>query len=98
MKRLTALATIALGFAALGMAAEFKGFVEDKSCAAKPAMAGNAECAERCIKRGSPAVLVAEDGKVYDIKNQDKITSFAGKNVTVTGSIADNTITVESVK
>lgn len=80
------------------MAAELKGFVEDQNCAGKPAMKGNAQCAQKCIKGGSPAVLVSEDGKIYKIANQDKIVSHAGENVTVTGDVKDDTITVESVK
>jgi hypothetical protein len=98
MKTFTAIATLALGLAATGMAAEFKGFVEDQNCASKPAMKDNAQCAQRCIKGGSPAVLVGEDGTVYKIANQDKITSHAGEKVTVTGDLKGDTITVADVK
>lgn len=98
MKKITAVAFLAFGLAASGLAAEFQGFVEDTACSTKPGMKGDAECAESCIKKGSPAVLVTADGKVYKIANQAKITSFAGKNVTVTGDLKDDTITVASVK
>jgi len=98
MKKLTTLATLALGLAASGMAAEFKGFVEDVNCAAKPAMKDNAQCAQKCIKGGAAAVLVDKDGKIYKIANQDKITEHAGKNVTVTGTLDGETITVASVQ
>jgi hypothetical protein len=98
MKTLTAVATLVLGFAASGMAAEVKGFVQDQSCSTKPAMKGDSECSKRCIKRGDPAVLVGENGTIYKIANQDKITSHAGENVTVTGDIKGDTITVASVK
>lgn len=98
MKKLTAAATLALGLATLGMAAEFKGFVEDQTCAGKPEMKGDSECAQKCIKGGSPAVLVTEDGKIYKIANQDKITAHAGMNVTVKGSLKGDTITVASVQ
>lgn len=98
MKIFTAVTTLVLGLASLGMAAEVKGFVEDANCASKPAMAGNAQCAEKCIKGGSAAVLVTPEGKVYKVANQDKITGFAGKNVTVNGSITADTITVDDVK
>jgi hypothetical protein len=98
MKTLTAAAALALGLATIGMAAEFKGFVEDQNCASKPAMKGNAACAQKCIKGGSPAVLVGENGTVYKIANQDKIADHAGQNVTVTGSVKGDTITVDSVK
>lgn len=98
MKKLTVLATLALGLSAVAMAAEFKGFVEDTSCSTKPAMKADADCAKKCIKGGSPAVLVTADGKIYKIANQDQIVAHAGENVTVTGTVKDDTITVASVK
>jgi hypothetical protein len=98
MKKFIAVATLGLGLAAAGMAAEFKGFVEDTNCASKPGMKDNAACAAKCIKGGSPAVLVGEDGKVYKISNQDKIVAHAGEKVTVTGKLDGETITVDDVK
>jgi protein-disulfide isomerase-like protein with CxxC motif len=98
MKKFTAVATLALGLAAAGMAAEFKGFVEDTNCASKAGMKDNAACAKKCIGGGSPAVLVGEDGKVYKISNQDKIVAHAGEKVTVTGKVDGDTITVDDVK
>jgi hypothetical protein len=97
MKTLTATALLALGLAASGMAAEFKGFVEDTKCSTMPAMKGNAECAQKCIKAGDSAVLVTPEGKIYKIANQDKIVAHAGHNVTVTGDVKDDTITIASV-
>jgi hypothetical protein len=98
MKKFTVLATLALGLSGLAMAAEFTGFVEDTNCSTKPAMKADADCAKKCIKGGSPAVLVTADGKIYKIANQDKIVAHAGENVTVSGSVKDDTITVASVK
>jgi hypothetical protein len=98
MKTFAALGLLTMGLAASGMAAEFKGFVEDTMCSGNPAMKGDAECAQKCIKGGSPAVLVTADGKIYKISNQDKIVAMAGKNVTVNGKLAGDTITVDSVK
>ena len=98
MKKITAVALMTMGLAAIGMAAEFKGFVEDTSCSTKPGMKGNAACAKSCIKGGSPAVLMTEDGKIYKISNQDKIVGHAGENVTVTADLKDDTLTIDSVK
>jgi hypothetical protein len=98
MKKIAAIALMSMGLAAAGMAAEFKGFVEDTACSTKPGMKDNASCAKSCIKGGSPAVLVTADGKVYKIANQDKIAAHAGESVTVTGDLKDDTITIESVK
>src|ERR1700733_11338617 len=94
MKKITTIALMAMGLAAAGMAAEFSGFVEDTTCSTKPGMKNNAEGAKSCIKNGSPAVLVTTDGKIYKISNQDKITSFAGQNVTVTGDLKGETLTI----
>ena len=98
MMKFAAALALASGLAATGMAAEFKGFVEDTACSSKPGMKDNAQCAARCIKGGSPAVLVSEDGKIYKIANQDKIVTHAGEKVTVTGDLKDDTITVSDVK
>jgi hypothetical protein len=61
-------------------------------------MKDDAACAKKCIKGGSPAVLVTADGKIYKIANQDKIVALAGENVTVTGDAKDDTITIASAK
>ena len=98
MKKFTAVAALVFGLSAFAMAADFTGFVEDTNCSTKPAMADNADCAKKCIKGGSPAVLVTADGKVYKISNQDKIVAHAGEKVTVTGDAKGDTITVASVK
>lgn len=80
------------------MAAEFSGYIIDKNCASKKAMWGNEACAQSCMKRGAPAVLATEDGKVYAITEQDKVKDLAGKKVTITGKAEGDTISVESVK
>ncbi len=98
MKKISAIALMTMGLAASGMAAEFKGFVEDQKCSTMAAMKGDADCAQKCIKGGSPAVLVTPDGKIYKIANQDKIVASAGQNVTVTGKLAGDTLTIDSVK
>jgi (2Fe-2S) ferredoxin len=69
----------------------------DQKCSGVAAMKTNTACIEKCIKGGSPAVLVEPDGKVYKIANQDKIVDRAGKNVTVDGKLSGDTITVASV-
>lgn len=95
-----AILTLALvaGFSTVAMAAEFKGYIIDEKCSAKAAMKGNVDCATMCIKGGSPAVLVTEEGKVYKIADQAKVVALAGKQVTITGDMKGDTITVSSVK
>ena len=98
MKTTIVLAALAIGISATAMAADFKGYVEDTACSTMPAMKADVECAKKCVKEGSPAVLVMADGKIYKIANQDKIKEHAGETVTVSGSLKDDTITVASVK
>ena len=97
MKKFTAVTLLAMGLAASGMASEFKGFVEDTKCSTNPAMKDDAECAQKCIKGGSPAVLVGEDGKIYKIANQAKIVDHAGQKVVVQASLKGDTLTIDSV-
>ena len=99
MKKLTVLAALAAGMAISAMAADFTGYIVDQNCASKKEMLGNVQCAQSCIKRGSPAVLVTDDGKIYKIAEQDKVKESAGKKVTISGTMkADDTISVDSVK
>jgi hypothetical protein len=79
-------------------AADWTGYVIDKECSGSKERQGDIACAQRCISRGSPAVLVTEDGHVYKIANQDKVTPHAGRKVTISGSIDGDTIKVESVQ
>jgi|SRR5271170_4068969 len=98
MKKISTVVLMTMGLAASGLAAEFKGFVEDTACSTKAEMKGDAACAKKCIKGGSPAVLVTPAGKIYKIANQDKIVASAGMDVTVMGKLKGDTITVDSVK
>ena len=98
MRTITAVALMTMGLAASSMAANFKGVVMDEKCSGMPDMKSNVDCIRKCIKDGSPAVLVTADGKIYNIANQDKVLASAGKNVTVNGKLAGDTITVASVK
>ena len=80
------------------IAADFIGYVIDQSCAGKPGMKGNEACARKCIKGGSPAVLLAEDAKVYKLDDQAKAVEHAGHKVKVSGTLDGDTIKIESIK
>jgi len=97
MKKSLTLLGLAATFSFGAFAADFNGYVIDQNCSTKPAMKGNVACAEKCIKGGSPAVLVTDDGKVYKFSDQAKVVDYAGKKVTVTGRLKDDTITVSKV-
>jgi hypothetical protein len=89
-------------FAASAIAADYQGYIVDANCAAKQgakaASEKHANCAAKCIKGGAKAVLVTEEGKVYQLANQDKVVDHAGHKVTVTGKLDGETITVDNVK
>lgn len=98
MKKAVAMFALAAGFSFSALAADFTGYIIDQNCANKPAMKGDVACATKCIKGGSPAVLLTDDGKVYKIADQDKVVDHAGKKVTITGKMKDDTISVAKVK
>jgi Protein of unknown function (DUF5818) len=90
---------VVFAFASISaMAADWTGTIMDTKCSSNKAMRENAACAEKCIKGGSPAVLVTDDGTVYKIADQDKVVAHAGHKVTITGTMDGDTIRVESVK
>ena len=90
---------VVFAFAAISaVAAEWTGTVVDAKCSGNKAMVCNPACAAKCIKGGSPAVLVTEEGTVYKIADQDKVTAHAGHKVTITGTMEGDTIKVDSVK
>src|SRR4051794_22014097 len=94
------IALFALGslFLAGAFGADFTGYIIDQSCASKPAMKGNEACARKCIKGGSPAVLLGEDAKVYKLDDQEKAVEHAGHKVKVSGTLDGDTIKIESIK
>jgi hypothetical protein len=101
VKTLIAVTALSLSLATAGaLAQSFKGVVSDAMCAQNPAKASRADhaaCAQKCIKAGSPAVLIV-GSKVYKVSNPDKLDPFAGKTVIVDGTLTDGTLTVKSVK
>jgi len=89
---------MAVGLSTLAMAAEFKGTIIDQKCSTVASMKGDVDCATKCIKGGSPAVLLTGDGKVYKIADQAKVVPMAGKQVTIAGTLSGDTLKVDSVK
>jgi len=98
MKKFIALSALSAAFSICAMAAQWTGVIMDEKCSGNKDMREKANCAEVCIKGGSPAVLVTDDGTVYKIANQAKVTSHAGQKVTVTGKMQGNSIKVDNVK
>jgi Protein of unknown function (DUF5818) len=99
MRKLVAAFALTAGLSVCAFAADsWSGYIVDKNCASKKEMLGNVKCAQSCMGRGAPAVLATDDGKVYQIKEQDKVKDSAGKKVTITGKMDGDTISVDSVQ
>jgi hypothetical protein len=102
VKKLVALSVLGFSFcsATAAMAQTFKGVVSDAMCASDAAKASKPEhaaCAKKCVGMGSPSVLIVGT-TVYKISNPEKLNAYAGKTVTVDGSLDGGAITVASVK
>jgi hypothetical protein len=99
-KKILATAALLLSFASITASAEtWKGTVSDSMCAAKHEAGTDKDiaCAQKCVKGGSPAVLVVE-GKVYKIENQESVKDHVGHKVTVKGTMTGDTIHIDEVK
>ena len=96
MKRLVGTAFLMLLASALpAISAEtLKGTISDKMCGADHKGQDPVACTRSCVKGGSPYVLVESKDKILDIENQkepkiaEELDRFAGKAVTVTGTLS----------
>ena len=100
MKKIVFLAFAFMVFCGLALAGgkSITGTVSDSHCGAKHATPSSdaAGCAEHCVSGGATYVLVSK-GKVYQLDSQDKFKGMGGKEVTVTGTVKGDSITVASV-
>ena len=93
------------GAAALAAAQEeqtWEAHVTDDMCAKEHMMDGmtDPECAIACVEMGAALALFVEaDDAVYAVDDQEKVTEFAGQDVTVTGVLSEDksTVTVHSI-
>ena len=88
--------------AAAGEKGSWKGWILDAKCAGarddKGASADHAGCAVKCIKKDGEKAVFVSDGTVYEVTNQDAVTSHAGHHVEVSGTLhKDKTLTVDKV-
>ena len=98
MKRVVVAFVLALSvFALTAMAGDMKGYISDEKCGAKHAKDMNGKCVEGCVKGGAAPVFVS-GGKVYKIDDAAKVQEHLGHEVTITGEMKDDTITVQDVK
>jgi hypothetical protein len=98
MKRLFASGLLALSLGVMAASAEeMSGVITCGKC--KKTSAEAADCAKACIKNGTPAIFVSDEGgKVYKIANPDKIGDAVNQKVTVDGEVKGDQLTLASVK
>ena len=88
-------------FTLSAFAEQVSGYIADATCAAsmgaKVAGEAHSKCAEKCIKGGSAAVLVTPEGKVYKLDDQKAAVEHAGQDVTVNGTVTNDSIKVASI-
>ena len=96
MKRGIACCALVAGLSISGVAADFSAYVIDEMCSTKPAPKGYEACARKCLKGGSPAVLLTAESKVYKLDDQAKAVEHAGHKVIVTGTLDGDTIRIET--
>ncbi len=90
---------VALFFATTVFAADkgtWTGYIGDSDCGSKSGD-GHKECAKKCVKNGAAPVFVVGD-KVYKITDPKKVSKFIGDKVTITGTITNDSIDIETVK
>lgn len=106
MRKFLATAAACAMMSAPMLAAEWKGKISDAMCNAKHAQGDHGtkkmtdrECVEACVKGGGKYVFVGEGDKVYKIENQDfaGLKAHAGHDVTVTGTMKDDTVTITKI-
>lgn len=73
------------------------GFVTDSGCGAKGASASHADCAIKCVKEKGAKWAIYDPTKkdTYILSGKDDPTKFAGKEVTVKGTLNKETKTIE---
>jgi len=79
---------VVFGMATLSaMAADWTGYIVDKSCSGKKEMLGNEACAKSCIGRGQPAVFATEDGTISGWSQAAGSTAVLKVDNSVSGAV-----------
>ena len=89
----------AMAFDDMGKSATVNGWITDAKCGAKGANAAGEACTKKCVAAGEKMVIVTDgDSKVIAVDNQEALKGHEGHHVTVTGSMAKDSMHVEKVK
>ncbi len=83
----------------LAFGESLKGTISDSKCGSAHADASEKSkaCVEKCIKGGQKAVLVS-GGKIYQLENPEKVNSFLGQKVQLSGKVTGDSIKISKVK
>src|SRR5438045_2396856 len=99
MKKIAMFLTSAALLMAAGEKKTLTGVVSDEMCGKDHNMmkvTPDSKCVTECIKMGSKYVLLSGD-KVYVLSDQKTPEKFAGKKVTVTGTVDGKNVKVDSI-
>ena len=79
----------------------WQGFVTDTNCGTNcqvtKDMKPDKKCIDRCVRKGSKYGLWVEH-HVYELEPQSKAAQYAAKDVSVTGTLDEETIHIDSIK
>ena len=88
-------------FAFTAAADQMTGYISDAHCGAKhkaPSEANTKCVRDMCIKGGADPVLVTNDKVVkFDDSSKEKAVPFAGKNVSIDGSMDGDTLKINTI-
>jgi hypothetical protein len=73
----TLLSAVSLYADDMGKATEMTGWLCNSKCVTQNA--GHASCDQNCTDKAGDVVLVDDQGRVFKIANQDKVSKHAGK-------------------
>jgi hypothetical protein len=102
MKSTIALLFISACFTAAAQDQNFTGVITDSKCGAKHTGANaekDAKCVQHCVEAGKSVAFTLNDGtKSWKLSDQKTPAEFAGKKVSVTGTLDAKTSTIQVTK
>lgn len=83
-------------------AGSWTGSISDSMCGADHSMMGEdgkdpVKCTNLCVKAGEKYILVDTNGKTFTLDAQDRARPFAGRKVTIQGTLDGDSIKVSSI-
>ncbi len=108
MKRACAAVSLVVALVVFSISAAevLNGSISDKMCGADHKGQDPVKCTLECVKHGSPFVFVGPGNRVLEIENQKdakiaaQLESYAGRKVTVAGTVIKGAkaVRIESMK